>query len=159
MKKLFVLSLVALLAFAAVVPASASQVQYPAELEYIDAQIAIFLPRLDAFEYQYFTQTGEYWQALQSHDTPPAGVEIPDNLNSIPTDGTTSLAVMWDYAALPVALGWSWSVSTYSGPDGLGYVLTVSTAIDGVQWRKSINRGPEQWRGADWWLFDPNEIL
>lgn len=156
MKKLFALSLITLLAlFSTAAPAAASQVQYPAELEYIDAQIAIFLPKLDSFEYQYFTQTGAYWQALQSHDTPPEGVALPDDLNKIPTDGDVSLAVMWDYAALPEQIGWSWRVDTYSGTDGAGYVLNISTTIEGVQWFMSINRGPEQWRGADWYSFQP----
>lgn len=132
-------------------PVSAQGQQYPAQLEYIDAQIELFLPRLDAFEYQYITQTGNYWQALTSHTSAPVGVEVPDNLAALPTDGVISLAVMWDYAALPDAIGWSWRVDTYNGPDGAGYVLNISTNVDGVVWNKSIPRGPEAWRGMDWY--------
>lgn len=158
MKKIMLALVLFVLAFAVTIPVGASQPAYPDELLYIDAQLTVFLPRLDAFEAQYYAQQATYWQALSSHNTPPEGVAPPTDMNAIPTDGTLSLAVMWDYAALPEAIGWSWRVDTYAGPDGDGYVLTVDATVGADVWRKSINTGPDTWRASDWYLVVPIEF-
>lgn len=147
---LFALTVLAL----APVTAHAAQIdQYPAELEYYDAQIAVMVPRLEAFQTQYYGVNGRYYQALESHTTAPDVPTVPDGINNSPTDQPEDLALFWDsFAALPEVLAWSFHIDTYSGPDGDGYVLTVTTVIDGATWQRVINYGPDTWRDANWYL-------
>jgi hypothetical protein len=158
MKKMFLLSILLMLA---VTPLTAAQAQsvdyYPAELEYYDAQIAVFLPRLDDFQYQYHVTNGRYYQALTSHATAPDVPTVPDGIEASPTDQPETLAYLWGYAQLPEVLAWSYRIDTYSGPQGDGYVLTVETVVSGEKWKRSVNYGPDAWRGADWYLVTPEE--
>ena len=155
MKKTFVLLTALMLALStlAVTNVHASQVQhYPAQLEYIDAQVNVMLPRLDDFQAQYFTVNGRYYQALQSHTAAPDVPTIPDGIDQSPTDQPESLALFWDaFAELPDQLAWSFRIDTYSGPDGDGYVLTIETLINGETWTRAVNYGPDAWRAADWY--------
>jgi hypothetical protein len=131
--------------------APAQQESIPAELAYYDAQINVLTPRLIVFQDQYHSLTGGYFQALESNSTAPAVPVVPDGLSGSPTDQTEDLAYFWTNGAeLPEVLAWSFSITTYAGPDGAGYVLTVSTSIEDVTWRKAINFGPEDWRGSSW---------
>lgn len=156
MKKLSLLFVTVLVLLASAHTVSAAQtVQYPAELEYYDAQIDLMLPRLVDFQLQYFAVNGRYYQALDSHASAPDVPEVPSQINASPTDQLETLALFWDYAELPDVLAWSYRIDTYSGPDGDGYVLTVSTLIDGAEWKRAINFGPDDWRTADWYLVIP----
>jgi hypothetical protein len=128
----------------------------PPQLDYIDAQVQVFDARLQTFQADYVAQAGEYYQALQSHATAPAALAAPDDLTDHPTDQATALAALWTDTGLPVELGWAFSVSTYNGPSGMGYVLTISTVIDGTEYRRQINHGPEDWRAADWYAVSPD---
>lgn len=144
-------TLLALAAF--VTPVSAQQPAEPAALAYYDAQINVLLPRLSAYQLQYFAANGRYYQALESHSTAPDVPLPPDGLSDSPTDQDENLAYFWQtFAGLPSELAWSFKIDTYSGPDGDGYVLTVSTDIDGQIWMRSINHGPDNWRAADWYV-------
>lgn len=154
MKKLLYLIPVLLLAFTVTSNVHAAQVQYPAELEYYDAQINILLPRLESFQFQYYAVNGRFYQALESHITAPDVPTVPDGINSSPTDQPETLAYFWDvFAELPDVLAWSFRIDTYSGPDGDGYVLTVTTIVNGETWQRSVNYGPDTWRAADWYLL------
>lgn len=134
-----------------------AQVAYPAELAYYDAQINVLLPRLDDFQYQYYVANGRYYQALASHTTAPDVPTIPDAIQSSPTDQEETLAYFWEvFAALPDQLAWSFSLDTYSGPDGEGYVLNVETSVDGVTWMRSINYGPDVSRNVEWFAVLSN---
>jgi len=153
MKKLiFVLSALCLL-LAPLGVAQAQGATVPEQLAYTDAQVAVFLPLLDDFQVGYYATNGTYYQALLSHSTPPVGVEPPTDPNARPTDQAEALAALWSYAGLPAALNWSFSVSTYSGDSGPGYVLNLLTVVDGQTWTKSINRGPETWRDQEWAVY------
>jgi hypothetical protein len=158
MKKILFVSLSLLMLVVSVLPAaqvSAAQVQYyPAQLEYIDAQVNLMLPRLDDFQAEYYAVNGRYYQALQSHTTAPDVPTVPDAIDQSPTDQPEDLALFWDgFAELPDQLGWSFRIDTYASPDGDGYVLTVETVIDYQTWTRSVNHGPasEDWRAAEWY--------
>ncbi len=155
MKKFVTLLSLLLMLAVSVVPVTSAQAQtdqFPAELEYYDAQIDLLIPRLDDFEYQYYIVNGRYYQALESHTTAPEVPTVPDGIESSPTDQPESLALFWDvFAELPDTLAWAFRIDTYSGPDGDGYVLTVSTVVNGETWQRSVNYGPDTWRNANWY--------
>lgn len=123
----------------------------PAELAYMDAQLTIFLPRLSIYQDEYFQANGVYFQALKSVSIAPDGLAAADDIASHPTDQAAALLDMWSFTGLPVELGWSIQVDTYSGPKGSGYVVTVQTRdVAGVVWEKAVNVGPETWRAYTW---------
>ena len=153
MKKMLITTFLVLVLFAAV-PAQAQQEYYPAELAYYDAQVNIMLPRLELYQAQYFYANGIYFQSLISHSTAPDAPLPPDGLGNSPTDQDQNLAYFWNvFAALPSQLAWSFSIDTYAGDSGAGYVLNVLTVIDGSLWMRSINYGPENWRGSEWHML------
>ena len=162
MKKLFHLFVLLALVASALVVSNARAAQtfvYPNELAYYDAQINVLLPRLEAFQAQYYAVNGRYYQALTSHTSAPDVPEVPDAINQSPTDQPEDLALFWDtFAELPDVLAWSFRIDTYSGPDGAGYVLTVETVVNGETWRRSVNYGPDTWRAAEWYLVTPFEF-
>lgn len=138
---------------AAVSVAHAQAVEYPVELQYYDAQIDLMLPRLEAFQAQYYAVNARFYQALESHTAAPDVPEVPDNIDASPTDQPEDLALFWEsFAGLPDVLAWSFRIDAYSGPDGDGYVVTISTVVNGETWQRSVNYGPETWRAADWYL-------
>lgn len=156
MKKLLIVVLLALLALSsspayAQVPEQGKK-QGPPTLAYYDAQINVLLPRLAEFQGDYHNATGRYYQALRSHSEVPDVLSEPDHLSGKPTDQDEDLAYFWGraHAALPAKIGWAFSINTYSGPDGDGYVLTANAEIDGETWTRSVNVGPEDWRSSDW---------
>jgi hypothetical protein len=151
MKRIALSLLLASVLFLAV-PVGA-QTARPSQLDYIDAQLDVFTPRLADFQANYLAANGVYFQALVSHATPPAGVAPADNLYAAPTDQAVALATLWVFADLPAEIGWSYRVDTYYGPDGPGYVLTAEASIDGQRWIRSENYGPDAWRAAPWYPF------
>jgi hypothetical protein len=156
MKKTIVLSIVMLMLAVSIMPASAAQTpNYPSELSYIDAQINVMLPMLSQFQSVYYSVNGRYYQALDSHSSPPIVPVVPDGITASPTDQEESLVYLWNFASLPDTLAWSFSVSTYSGPDGDGYVLRVETVVNGETWTRAVNYGPDTWRGNDWYQVIP----
>lgn len=159
MKKLFILTLVLALVLSAS-PAFASQANaYPSELAYTDAQINVMLPRLEQYQAQYFYANGMYYQALTSHSVAPDVPTPPDGLSDAPTDQEENLAYFWQvFATLPEQLAWSFSIDTYCGPEGCGYVLNVETVVNDATWKRAINYGPDAWRAAEWYMFNPNEF-
>ena len=162
MKKLFPVLLSLMVLAVSIVPVNAqAAMSGPAELQYYDAQIDLMVPRLDAFEAEYYAANGRYYQALQSHTAAPDVPTIPDAITESPTDQPEDLALFWqDYAALPDVLAWSFRIDTYSAPDGDGYVLTVETVIDGDVWTRAQNYGPasEDWRASNWYKVIPFEF-
>lgn len=151
---IFLLALV-LVSASATNALAAAQVIYPDELAYTDAQINIMLPRLEAFQSAYYAVNGRYYQALTSNTTAPDVPVVPDGIDISPTDQPETLAFFWNVSALPDTLSWSFSISTYSGPDGDGYVLRVGTVVNGETWMRAINYGPDTYRAADWYRFIP----
>jgi hypothetical protein len=131
--------------------AQAQPPEYPAELAYYDAQIDVMIPRLNAFQAEYYAANGRYYQALESHTAAPDVPTIPDGIESSPSDQPETLAYFWDvFAELPDVLAWSFRIDTYSGPNGDGYVLVVSTVINGDTWERSVNHGPDTYRAEAW---------
>ena len=161
MKKLLaVLPILLLMLAIGIVPVGAAQQQaFPAELAYYDAQINVLIPRLNNFQAQYYAVNGRYYQALVSHETAPDVPTVPDGITSSPTDQPETLAYFWEtFAELPDSLGWSFRIDTYYGPDGNGYVITISTLVDGETWERAVNYGPEAWRAAEWYHVVPFEF-
>jgi hypothetical protein len=152
-----ILFVVFLLAAFAAVPAHAQVEYYPDELAYYDAQIAVLLPHLETYQDAYYAANDQYYQALASHSVVPDVPVPPDGLSDAPTDQFVNLAYFWDAAALPDALAWSFRIDTYSGPDGDGYVLVVTTQLNGDVWTRALDYGPESWRGNDWYQIIPEE--
>jgi hypothetical protein len=154
MKKLFYLLPILLLALNLSAPAThalaAAQEYFPDELLYTDAQINIMLPRLEAFQDEYHKVNGRYYQALISNNTAPDVPVVPDGIKSSPTDQPETLAFFWDASSLPDTLAWSFSIDTYAGPDGEGYVLSVYTVVDSETWLRVINYGPDTYRTEEW---------
>jgi hypothetical protein len=162
MKKFATLTTLLLMLAVSILPATAAQAQtdqYPAELAYYDAQIDLLIPHLDDFQYQYYITNGRYYQALESHSAAPDVPTVPDGIEQSPTDQPESLALFWEgYANLPDVLAWALRIDTYSGPDGEGYVLTVSTVINGEVWQRSINYGPDASRNAEWYPVENLDV-
>lgn len=148
--------LIVALALVMPVPRAVAQDQTPPQLEYIDAQINVLLPRLIDFQKQYRDLTKNYYQALSSTSSIPAVPVSPDGIKGSPTDQQADLAYFWDSeAALPDVLAWSFRIDTYDGPTGPGYVLTVDTQVDGLTYERAINFGPEGWREYWWQMVKP----
>jgi hypothetical protein len=82
-------------------------------------------------------------------------LETPDGLLGRPTDQSTPLAELWVYSGLPMELSWSFRVDTYDGEQGPGYVLEISTTIDGEVYLRSLNVGPENYRTRNWFKVLP----
>lgn len=152
MKKILfpILFVLVVLAFSAQ-SVAAQAVEPPKQLAYYDAQIEVLMPKLESFQADYHSITGGYYQALESHSAAPNTPTAPDGISKAPTDQDANLAYFWtQFATLPDQLAWSFRIDTYSGPDGDGYVLTVTTVVNGATWQRSINRGPDAWRDQNW---------
>lgn len=145
------LIVLSLLVVMALVPAPVqAQGEVPPSLAYIDAQVDVMLPYLTSFQSDYYQTYSRYFQALQSHSTIPSVPTAPDNLSGRPEDQEQDLAYFWSVANLPDEIAWSFRIDTYSGSEGDGYVLICVTKVDGVNWYRSINFGPEEWRAFGW---------
>ncbi len=152
-KKIFITTLfVLLLAIGIATPAAAEKPDTPPQLNYVDAQLGVFLSRLDTFQAEYHNGHGQYFQALQSHSEVPDGLAESDTLDLSPSDQDASLATLWNYAAMPAKIDWSFRVDTYAAPDGEGYVITVLANVKDETWTRAVALGPETWRGYDWRL-------
>lgn len=118
----------------------------------VDAALSDHLAKLLAFQVEYFNAHGRYFQALDSHAAPPEDGKLtePDDLAKGPTDQDEKSAYLWQQLELDAALPYSSRVDVYHGPDGLGYVLTVSVVLDKQLWERAINTGPEIWRERPW---------
>jgi hypothetical protein len=153
MKRLLPLFVILML-MVSIIPASAApaaEPRYvPAGLDYIDAQVNVFMGHLATFQDAYLLEHAQYYQSLESHSSAPDTLTPPDGLEDHPTYQNDDLGVLWEAAALPYELAWSFSVGTYDGPDGMGYVLNVSTVLDGKTYSTSINVGPETYRNSEW---------
>jgi hypothetical protein len=162
--KSLVYALLAVIAlFALVVPVTVAavdltdqqQADLPPQLDYVDAQLNVLLPRLVAYQDMYIAQYGGYYQELGSHSLAPTGADDADRLEEHPTDQLTTLERFWSYAGLPESTNFALEITTYEGPDGNGYVLNVSTTVLGVLWHRSINYGPETYREQAWYCVEP----
>lgn len=118
----------------------------------IDGALTDHLAKLLAFEADYFNTHGRFFQALDSHTTPPDDGKLiaPDQLSAGPTDQVEKDDYLWQQLALDPALPYSSRVDVYQGPEGWGYVLTVSAVLDKQLWERAVNTGPEAWREQPW---------
>jgi hypothetical protein len=118
----------------------------------VDQTIANFMVWLTDKQIEYISlPANRYAQMLPSHSQPPAdGVhEYPDGWYNHPTDQQYSWADINAFAFEP--LPFVISVDQYAGPEGQGFVVCFTMRIDGVDWRRCINRGPESLRNSDGW--------
>lgn len=125
----------------------------------IDVDLGDLLSKLTGFEVDYFKTNGRFYQALDSHTTPPAdgALDSPDKLSAGPTDQTEKAAYLWQQLTLDAALPYSVRVDVYEGPGGWGYAVTVSATLNGEVWARTVNTGPEAYRESAWRLVVPPE--
>lgn len=150
----FLVLAVTLIAALAVTTAGAQE-PLPPQLEYIDAQLNIFLPKVAEFQASYFKEYGSYYQALGSHSTIPTGADGSDKLEDHPTDQDTTLAPLWELAGLPTEIAWSFTINAYVSPRGAGYTVTVCTVVATDEksdtWCRVDDYGPEG-QTTPWYL-------
>lgn len=153
-KLLTVLALTLILALA--VPAVGAEEPLPPQLEYIDAQLNIFLPKVAVFQQTYFKEYSNYYQSLGSHSTIPNGADGSDKLADHPTDQDTSLVPLWEETGLPTEIAWSFTINTYVSPKGAGYMVTICTSVatdeKSSNWCRVEGVGPEG--GTTPWYLD-----
>ena len=140
MKKIYlVLALTLMLALA--IPAGATEL-LPPQLEYIDVQLMVFLPKVQSFQADYLAANGTYYQALGSHSVIPTGADGADRLEEHPTDQDATLAPLWEDTGLPTEIAWAFTITVYESPFGRGYLVTVCTDVEGVTWCLENDYGP-----------------
>jgi len=111
--------------------------------------------RIQARQSAYFTTKGKYFQGLPTHASAPVHTDsafptpAPDRLTTKPTDQAEdwlSQFSEWNGMAMPSLV----RMDVYDGPQGKGYVVTVEAFRGTQRWRRSINVGPETYRGRAW---------
>lgn len=115
----------------------------------IDNLLAAYLPTISQRQADFYALTGDYFQGLPTHTTPPAdgAMVLPDNLDTVPI----GQPVPWPGEDFPAqGLPCSVRLDIYVGPSGAGWVLTAEVVIGGVLWRRAINVGPETYRAHGW---------
>lgn len=135
-------------------PASYAQTDKPDPLlAQLEADFLAYWPKLAQFQADFASlHGGKYYQALDSHATPPADgkLETPDKLQTGPTDQAEKADLLWAVAELPSKLAYSVRIDTYDGPQGRGYVVTLTADVGGRLWVRHFNTGPEGWRDQPW---------
>lgn len=122
----------------------------PAQIrDAVDARLATLWAAIQNKEDTYAANhAGRYWQGLRTHTVTPAdGVTITPNIGTrTPSDQPDPWPLAIRNATLPMAL----QVDVYDGPEGVGYVATVTVAINGQDFQRSAQVGPETWRAKGW---------
>lgn len=152
-KWLFILSIVSLLAIYAT-PANA-QGRDPAQVQaQIDSAFASKLTKIKNAQATYAANHGgRYFQALWTHTNAPADANntAPNNLNSKPHYQGEDLNYFWVIANLPAQIPNRFKIDQYDGPNGRGYVVTLSAIIGGVEYQKvAYVEGAESYRLGGW---------
>jgi hypothetical protein len=136
----------------------AQETELPEQLKYIDAQLKIFIPKLTAFQDDYFAVSKAYYQALGSHDKAPATAEVASDLKAKPSDQLMDLTPLWDYSGLPAALNWSFRVDVAVTPWGPGYTLVVQTTVKDTVWTRTVTTVPGE-KSQGWMIYDAIEEI
>jgi hypothetical protein len=109
------------------------------QLDIIDARLAQLLPLIEQGQEDYLAQAGVYFQGPVTHSVVPAdGAEVePDRLDYQLSD---QAATWLDVAGgrFPATTMSAIEVHQSEGPDGLGWKVIVSTAINGVTYQRVI---------------------
>lgn len=126
----------------------------PAEIRTaVDAKLATLWATIQTRETAYFAAHGRYWQGLRTHAVDPA-----DGAEALPSVGTATPDYEpddpWPEAILNAPWPMSIELSQYAGPNGLGYVGTVSVTIVGNTWQRSAQVGPETQLQQGWHRVD-----
>lgn len=142
-------------------PAALAQTDKPDPLlAQLEADFLAYWPKVEQFQSDYsLLHGGKYYQALDSYTTPPADgkLETPDKLQSGPTDQPEKADLLWAMAELPSKLAYSVRIDVYDGPEGRGYVVTLSAEVSGRRWERQLNTGPERWRDQPWFEVPPDQ--
>lgn len=114
----------------------------------IDARLAQLWGAIQTKEANYFAAHGHYWQGLRTNTLLPAdgALVIADIGARTPTDQPDP----WPALALSTGLPMAITIDVYDGPEGIGYVATVTVTIVGRTWARSAQEGPEKWRVEGW---------
>jgi hypothetical protein len=96
----------------------------------------------------YHAATGEYYQMLWTHTSPPSAPTAPDNLDARPTDQPAS-----PIHGLPATMRSRLRIDTYGKPDG--WTVTLEAVIDGEVWTRAIDCGVDPTRSVAWRAVPP----
>lgn len=130
----------------------------------LDAAIDAFLAKLIVAQWAYLNaplpvapdalpgdpvqRRGRYFQGLCSC------AALPENgllANTMPKSAPLGQQETWvDLGLLDAQMPVAFTVSTYEGPQGAGYILYCDVIVAGVPWRRVISAGPERWRSSAW---------
>lgn len=134
--------------------ATPAQAQEQTARDIADLHFATIEDTIYQSQQNWWRTYGEYFQGLQTHNTPPAnGIPSrPDNLAANPTDrpGKNWLSFVADLGLLPYSL----AIDVYQGRRGQGYVVRLRVLERGELWERRINVGPELPLGRGWELVD-----
>jgi len=107
----------------------------------IDAKIEQYKPFVVAKQDEFFNANGRYWQLKRTHTVAPDGTpSTPDNLDNLPSDETEGWSAV---VTLPGQLEMALETHKYNGPQGQGWLLIIYLTVDGAEWRRVIDFGPE----------------
>jgi len=123
-------------------------------LAQIDAKMNGLLPAMEAQQRTFAAQhNNRFWQGLRSHSVAPADGDEkrPDIGTRAPTDQTEPYPPVLRNANLPCAM----QVDVYDGPSGIGYTATLTVVIEGQEWQRVANEGPETHRVRPWFAVPP----
>lgn len=121
----------------------------------VDNFLAARWPALVSRQDAFFATHSRYWQGLRTHSLTPAhttaadGSALCDMIDRRPSDesGTWRDAFPgWASELFPMVF----SIDAYDGPQGPGWVATVSVLHNGSLYQRSRNVGPEEHRTKGW---------
>jgi hypothetical protein len=118
----------------------------------IDQRLTNLWPTVLAKQQAYLASKGRYFQGLRSSSTIPAdGADVPpDNLTAHPHYQAESWQSMGGFPATEMS---QIECHQYDGPQGKGFVLILTVLLAGQTWRRTVNYGPETWRGTSWQII------
>lgn len=118
----------------------------------IDARLTATIGQITAAQTAYKNANGKYAQILDTHTAPPEdGVEVaPDRLDTKPHYQQQTARQLAGPLLRASQLS-SLKIDQYRTPDNeFGFVVTLTTKINGEIWTRAVNVGPETWRNKNW---------
>lgn len=128
-------------------------------LNTIDERLKLLLPLIEQGQAAYLSQQGVYFQGPVTHSVIPAdGAEVaPDRLGYRLTDQTTTwIDVAGD--SFPAMTLSAIEIHQSVGPQGLGWMVIVSTELAGVQYQRVIGYGADIDQTVDWFEIGKDAV-
>lgn len=113
----------------------------------VDSKLATLWTAIQNRQDTFFATNNRFWEGRRSHSVIPAdGTETLPDIGTSANTGSTAWPTAIRNTALPMAL----EVTAYDGPNGKGYVATVTVTVAGQTWQRSAQVGGETWRAEGW---------